>query len=108
MGKLFDELKKSSSIKDLTSGKDNPPSRSEMIMKYLKGWICNEPESPAAPFTREEILSCIDRQIGHIRFLNGAQVGDRITKTEYGFSNISQLKRVAKRSTNEEKKISNE
>lgn len=106
MGKLYDELKKSSSIKDLTSGTNNPPSQSERIMKILYGWVSIEPESTfvAGGFTREEILSCIDRQIGHIRFLNGAQVGDRITKTEYGFSNISQLKRVAKRSsTNEEK-----
>lgn len=106
MGKLYDELKKSS-IKDLTSGTNNPPSQSERIMKILYGWVSIEPESTfvAGGFTREEILSCIDRQIGHIRFLNGAQVGDRITKTEYGFSNISQLKRVAKRSsTNEENK----
>ena len=70
MGKLYDELKKRSSIKNLTSGKDNPPPRSEMIMKFLKGWICNEPVSHAAPFTREEILSCIDTQIEHIRFRN--------------------------------------
>ena len=106
MGKLYDELKKSSSIKDLTSGNDNPPSQSERIMKVLYGWVSIEPESTfvAGGFTREEILSCIDRQIGHIRFLSKAQVGDRITKTEYGFSNISQLKRVAKQSTNEENK----
>lgn len=106
MGKLYDELKKSSSIKDLTSGNYNPPSQSERIMKTLYGWVSIEPESTfvAGGFTREEILSCIDRQIGHIRFLSKAQVGDRITKTEYGFSNISQLKRVAKRSTNEENK----
>ena len=101
MGKLYDELKKSSSIKDLISGNSNPPSQSERIMKTLYGWVSIEPESTfvAGGFTREEILSCIDRQIGHIRFLNRAQVGDNITKTEYGFSNISQLKRVAKRST---------
>lgn len=100
MGKLYDELKKSSSVKDLTSGTNNPPSQSERIMKILYGWVSIEPESTfvEGDFTREEILSCIDRQIGHIRFLNGAQVGDRITKTEYGFSNMSQLKRVAKRS----------
>lgn len=106
MGKLYDELKKSSSVKDLTSGTNNPPSQSERIMKILYGWVSIKPESTFVEggFTREEILSCIDRQIGHIRFLNGAQVGDRITKTEYGFSNISQLKRVAKRSTNEENK----
>ncbi len=85
MGKLYDELKNSSSVKDLTSGTNNPPSQSERIRKFLKGWICNEPVSHAAPFTREEILSCIDWQIGHIRFLNGAQVGDQITKTEGGF-----------------------
>ena len=75
-------------------------------MKVLYGWVSIEPESTfvAGGFTREEILSCIDRQIGHIRFLSKAQVGDRITKTEYGFSNMSQLNRVAKRSTNEENK----
>lgn len=104
MGKLYDELKKSSSIKDLTSGNDNPPSQSERIMKILYGWVSIEPESTLGGFTKEEILSCIDRQIGHIRFLNGAQVGDKITKTEYGFSNISQLKRVAKRSSTNENK----
>lgn len=100
MGKLYDELKKSSSIKDLTSGTNNPPSQSERIMKTLYGWVSIEPESTfvAGGFTREEILSCIDRQIEHIRFLSKAQVGDQITKTESGFFNKSQLNRIAKRS----------
>ena len=86
MGKLYDELKKRDSTYD------------SRILNTLYGWICIEPESSScfATFSRGEILSCIDRQIEHIRFRSKAQVGDKITKTENGFTNLSQLNRVAK------------
>lgn len=86
MGKLYDEMTKKDSTYD------------SRILNTLYGWISIEPESSSCftGFTRDEILSCIDRQIEHIRFRNKALVGDQIIKTEDGFTNISQLKRVAK------------
>lgn len=77
--------------------------RKELI-EFVKGWkekakgFC--PEVPLWTSDEEECdryLSWFEKQADHANFLNKIQIGDKVTRNEFGeLVNLSQLKRVAK------------
>ena len=69
--------------------------RKSLIRNFTNQHSSNFPTADG--FTREQILSWLERQGDYANFRDKAQVGDRITKNEDGILvNLSQLNRVAK------------
>ena len=70
-------------------------SEDEKIRKELIGFLRNIPNSN---YTCEEMALWLEKQGGHAKFINGIQVGDKVTRNEDGvLVNLSQLNRVVKK-----------
>ena len=70
-------------------------SEDERIRKEIIGFLRNIPNSN---YTCEEMALWLEKQGGHAKFINGIQVGDKVTRNKDGvLVNLSQLNRVAKK-----------
>ena len=81
---IFPELKESEDERMIQYFKDLAPfdKADELYEKY--------------GFSHKDAIAWLEKHGGHAKFINGIQVGDKVTRNEYGvLVNISQLNRVS-------------